>query len=186
MGHADDQVAEGGDARSGPPGLSEPSAQERALLFSVFQEIGIIEHLARHKFEAVMPDDLLVPHFSVLNHLARLGDDKSLKLLAFAFQVSKGTMTNTVQRLEARGYVCVAPDPSDGRGKRVFLTERGRAVRDQAIANITPELLTVASAVGLKEFAALLPTLQRLRAVLDEMRNVDKPAPTPGHGSAAS
>ncbi|MEM9222263.1 MAG: MarR family winged helix-turn-helix transcriptional regulator [Pseudomonadota bacterium] len=140
-------------------------------LFAVFNEIGIIEQLARHRFEAVLPDGLLLPHFSVLNHLVRLGDDKSLKSLAFAFQVSKGTMTNTVQRLLARGLVEVRPDPKDGRGKRVFLTESGRRMRDDAIAAITPELSTFAAELGEDLFAELLPRLAKIRAKLDYMRN---------------
>ncbi|MEO1106022.1 MAG: winged helix DNA-binding protein [Devosia sp.] len=141
------------------------------MLFAVFNEIGIIEQLARTQFEAVMPDGLLLPHFSVLNHLVRLGDDKPLNRLAFAFQVTKGTMTNTIQRLERRGYVVVRPDPTDGRGKRVFLTDEGRAVREAAINALGPMLDALAKEVKPDVFKAVLPHLSQLRAVLDEMRN---------------
>jgi len=118
-----------------------------------------------------MPDGLLLPHFTVLNHLVRLGDDKSLKALAAAFQVPKATMTNTVQRLEARGLVDVRPDPADGRGKRVFLTDAGRATREAAIDRLTPELTDLKAILGRETFAALLPHLTRLRQLLDERRN---------------
>ncbi|MEM0906342.1 MAG: MarR family transcriptional regulator [Pseudomonadota bacterium] len=153
----------------------DPSAphtpQGGALLFAVFNEIGIIEQLARTRFEAVMPGGLLLPHFSVLNHLVRLGDNKSLKSLAFAFQVSKGTMTNTVQKLAARGLIDVQPDPEDGRGKRVFITQEGRQMREDAIIAITPALQMLAEDVGFDTFEAVLPKLSRIRATLDEMRN---------------
>ncbi|WP_420391338.1 MarR family winged helix-turn-helix transcriptional regulator [Acuticoccus sp.] len=136
----------------------------------MFNEIGIIEQLARARFEAVLPDGLLVSHFSVLNHMVRLGDDKSLTSLAFAFQVSKGAMTNTVQRLERRKLVDVRPDPLDGRGKRVFLTEAGRQARDEAIARLGPALCDLEQALGAEVFAELLPRLQRVRTALDEAR----------------
>lgn len=42
--------------------------------------------------------------------------------------VRKQSMTQTVEELEKLGYVERRPDPSDKRGKLVFLTERGRKV----------------------------------------------------------
>jgi DNA-binding MarR family transcriptional regulator len=154
----------------------QPQGEAERLLFTVFNEIGIIEQLARTRFETVMPDGLLLPHFTVLNHLVRLGDDKSLKSLAFAFQVSKGAMTNTVQRLERRGLVTVRPDPRDGRGKRVFITEAGRAVRETAIAALGPELQDLAVSPGLAAFEAILPHLEAIRRALDAMRDPRPPS----------
>lgn len=153
-----------------------PHLEGRALLFAVFNEIGIIEQLGRNRFERAMPDGLLLPHFSVLNHLVRLGDDKSLKSLAFAFQVSKGTMTNTIQRLEVRALVRVEPDPRDGRGKRVFITDEGRLMRERAIDAIGPALGSLTDSLGEDLFRSVLPLLSRLRAQLDEMRNDERPA----------
>lgn len=152
-------------------GSNPDGAERRALMFAVFSEIGIIEQLSRNRFEAVMPDGLLVPHFSVLNHLVRLGDDKSLKRLAFAFQVSKATMTNTVQRLEARGLVDVQRDPVDRRGKRVFITAAGRKMREDAIAALAPALGHLMADLGPELFEELLPRLAKLRADLDQRRN---------------
>jgi DNA-binding MarR family transcriptional regulator len=149
-------------------------AEADRLLFAVFNEIGIIEQLARTRFEAAMPDGLLMPHFIVLNHLVRLGDDKSLKSLAFAFQVSKGAMTNTIQRLERRGFVDVKPDPRDGRGKRVFITDAGRAVRAEAIRGLAPAFRALAQDPGLTAFEAVLPHLETIRRSLDAMRDAGR------------
>lgn len=49
-------------------------------------------------------------------------------------QVRKQTMAQAVAELEALGYVERRPDPNDRRGKLVFLTERGAAVRPTAMA----------------------------------------------------
>ncbi len=141
------------------------------LPFVVFNEIGIIEQLARTRFERVLPDGLKVSHFSVLNHFVRLGGTRSPAELARAFQVTKGAMTNTIQRLEARGLVTVRPDPRDGRGKLVEITPAGRRVREQCVAALGPLLADVQAAFPREEFARTLPFLQALRAHLDRARD---------------
>ena len=50
--------------------------------------------------------------------------------------VGSGTMTNRLDRLEARGLVRRRPDPDDGRGVRVRLSARGRARVDAAVADL--------------------------------------------------
>lgn len=156
------------------PDGAEP--EDGALMFAVLNEVGIIEQLARNRFEAAMADGLKLPHFAVLNHMVRLGDGKSLKSLASAFQLSKSAMTNTVQRLAERGLVEVRPDPEDGRGKRVFLTAAGRARREAAVATLGPQLAELVSTLGREEVAALLPRLARLRRLLDDLRDVSRKA----------
>jgi len=141
------------------------SPQDPAL-FALLNEIGIIEQLARNRFERAQPDGLRLPHFAVLNHLVRLGDGKTPGQLARAFQLTKATMTNTLQRLEARGLVRVAPDPLDARAKRVFLTEEGRARREAAVAFTAEDLVGLAATSGI-EAGALLPPLRALRMALD-------------------
>lgn len=140
-------------------------------LFTLINEIAIIEQLARSAFEAAQPDGLKVAQFAMLNHLARLGDGKSPVALARAFQLTKGAITNTMQRLEAAGFVRVEDDPHDGRGKRVFLTEAGRTRRQAAVASTVP--LVRAAAAGLDDAAilALLPPMRALRAALDSARD---------------
>lgn len=146
--------------------MSEPSPVAHELL----TEIGIIDQLARARLEAVLPDGLLAPHFGVLNHLARLGDGVTPVSLARAFQVSKPTMTNTLQRLEARGFVELAPDPRDRRAKRVLLTSAGRAMRAAAMAAALAQAAELRQRIDDDELRAILPTLRRLRIVLDEAR----------------
>lgn len=46
----------------------------------------------------------------------------------------KSTITRLVDRLEEAGLVLRTPDPDDRRAQRVLLTERGAAVRDEAVA----------------------------------------------------
>ena len=140
------------------------------VAFAVLNEIGIIEQLARNRFERTMPDGLKLPHFSVLNHLVRLGGEWSPVRLARAFQVTKGAMTNTLQRLEARGLIEIRPDPADGRGKLVSITHEGRRARDAAVGALAPALGKLRAAIPDEDFARALPFLTQLRTYLDQER----------------
>lgn len=143
-------------------------------LFRLFNEVGILEQLARTALERVLPDGLLMPHFVVLNHLVRMGDGRSPVAIARALQVSKPTITNTLQRLAGRGLVMLTADDRDGRAKRVHLTESGRGARQAALAAIGPMLQAHADVLTAAELTATLSSLGRLRAALDQAR--DRPA----------
>jgi len=143
---------------------------DTSTLFSLFNEIGIINQLSTTRFERDLPYGLTVAQFGLLNHLVRLGDDESPARLAAAFQVTKGAMTNTIQKLESKGFVTVRPDPEDGRAKRVTLTEAGKLARTEAIRASAPVLEQVAHALTSDELQAILPALKKLRIWLDENR----------------
>jgi DNA-binding MarR family transcriptional regulator len=138
--------------------------------FQLLNEIAIIEQLARNALERALPDRLRQPHFAVLNHLVRR-DGASPGALARAFQTAKAAMTNTLHRLEARGLIRVEADPKDGRGKRVFLTDAGRAMRERAIAAVGPQMAAIGGVLSEAEIAEILPHLRRLRAHLDAARD---------------
>ncbi|TAD91697.1 MAG: MarR family transcriptional regulator [Alphaproteobacteria bacterium] len=140
------------------------------MLFTLLNEIGIIEQLARTRFEAAQEDGLKLAHFILLNHLMRLGDGKSPVALARAFQVTKGAITNTMHRLEERGLITITPDDVDGRGKRVWLTDAGRARRTAAVASLAPAFADLGTVLSEAEIRTLLEPLSRLRKALDARR----------------
>ena len=150
------------------------SEERDTPIFAFFNEVGIIEQLARNAFERVLPDGLRVSHFAVLNHFVRLGGDWAPARLARAFQVTKGAMTNTLQKLEARGLVEIRPDPDDGRGKLVRITPAGQRARDAAIAALAPEMKALGARFDEAAFAETLPFLREVRAHLDAAR--ERPA----------
>ena len=141
------------------------------LAFRLFTEVGIIEQLARNRLERGLPDGLKVSQFGVLNHLARLGGEWAPARLASAFQVTKGAMTNTLQRLEKRGLVRVVADPSDGRAKLVSITRDGRKMRARCVESVGPIIADLASEIPDKELAAALPVLEKVRRYLDAHRS---------------
>lgn len=151
-----------------PP--KQPKPDEAALYFRLFNEIGIIAQLSASRFQRVLPHDLTVAQFSLLNHCVRLGDGWTPARLAAAFQVTRGTMTSTLGRLELKGFIRIDPDTEDARSKRVFLTRSGRAAREEALKALTPDLADLPAGFTPTEAAAILPALEKLRIWLDTHR----------------
>jgi len=147
------------------------NANDTSALFGVMTEIGIISQLTNAALERALPDGLRLAHFVVLHHLSRLGGTWSPNRLARAMQVTKGAMTNTIGKLENRGFIKVSPDPEDGRGKLVTLTPAGQAMRDQALSLSGPVFSSLLEEFERKDFDQALPFLSRLRANLDKARN---------------
>jgi DNA-binding MarR family transcriptional regulator len=141
-----------------------------AVYFQLFNEIGIIAQLSGNRFQRRLPHDLTVAQFSLLHHCMRLGDGWTPARLAAAFQVTKGTMTNTLQKLEAKGFIRVDPDKDDARSKRVFLTPAGRSARDAALKALAPDLAELPAGFPPALAAEILPALERLRIWLDANR----------------
>ena len=99
---------------------------------------------------------------------------------AFVVQTSGG-LTATLNRLEQQGLVERRPDPSDGRGRLVALTEAGRAVHDRTLGRLAS---TTTGSFDAAELAAAEP---HLRLIIDALeREVGLPssngfvAATPG------
>lgn len=155
---------------------NKPGDQDKPgelLEFRFFTEVGIIEQLARNALERVLPDGLTLSQFTVLNHFARRGGKESPVQLARAFQVTKGAMTNTVQKLEAKGFILVEPDAKDRRAKLVSITEAGLVARGEAILCLSPIVERARAALGNTPFAEALPHLERVRVWLDADRDSD-------------
>ncbi|MEM6373156.1 MAG: MarR family transcriptional regulator [Pseudomonadota bacterium] len=142
-----------------------------AAFFDVFNEIGILEQLSRAILEARLPDGLIAPHFTVLNHLSRVGDGRTPVDMARAFQVPKTSMTHTLKGLEARGLVAVRPNPEDGRSKQVWLTDAGRALRAETIAGLGEDFSGLAAHIDVGSVLGILPVLRDLRMKMDAARD---------------
>ncbi len=136
----------------------------------VFTEIGIIDQLVTNRLERVLPQGLSHAQFGVLTHFARRGGQESPAQLAKAFQVTKGAMTNTLQRLEAQGFIRIEADAADGRRKQVSITPKGLEAHDAGLMAMRPQMEAMRSAFTDTEFRAALPFLTALRTWLDENR----------------
>lgn len=136
----------------------------------LFTEIGVIDQLARNRLERSLPEGLSAAQFGVMNHFRRLGRVETPAELASAFQVTRGAMTNTLQRLNAHGYVKIEGDAKDGRVKRVTLTEAGARAHDEIMRQVAPQFVALREDLPAADLKAALAVLQRLRAWLDARR----------------
>lgn len=147
------------------------SDQLLALYFQIFNEIGILSQLSRAMFEARLKDGFLMPHFSVLNHLIRVGDGKTPLNLSRAFQVPKASMTYTLAGLAKAGYIEMLENEKDKRSKLIYITDAGREFRDAAIRSLAPDIAEISRHFSVEDAETILPTLQSLREILDKMRD---------------
>ena len=98
-----------------------------------------ITRLARHldlaRRNAFLSHGLEPWEFDVLSSLRRSGSPYALTpgVLMNELLVSSGTMTNRIDRLEAKGLVERSPSPSDRRAVLVSLTVEGRKRVDSAL-----------------------------------------------------
>ncbi|WP_149202347.1 MarR family winged helix-turn-helix transcriptional regulator [Actinotalea subterranea] len=101
-----------------------------------------VSRLARHldlaRRAAFDRHDLELWEFDVLSALRRTGEPYQLSPGALVTQtlVTSGTMTNRIDRLEARGLVGRLPLPADRRGVLVRLTPDGRRRVDAALEDL--------------------------------------------------
>ena len=142
-----------------------------SLYFGLFTEIGIIAQLSRAVMEAEFEDGLLISHFTVLNHLVRVSDGQTPMQLARAFQIPKTSLTHTLMGLEQRGLIDMRSNPEDGRSKRVWLTPKGRAWRQEAIARVGSSFAFVAEAFPPEKVEPLMSQLTALRKLMDTARD---------------
>jgi DNA-binding MarR family transcriptional regulator len=139
--------------------------------FAIFNEIGILGQLSRAAFEARLPNGVLLGHFTLVNHLVRVRDGQTPLDMARAFQVPKTTMSHMVATVARRGWVELRANPRDGRSKRVWLTDAGRAFREEAIGALAPDLAEIAGVLGSEAQEDLLRHLETLRVFLDARRD---------------
>lgn len=107
--------------------------------------------------------------FDVLSALRRAGAPYELSPGQLVQQtlVTSGTMTNRVDRLERRGLVERRPDPGDRRGVLVRLTDTGREVVDQAMAELIVQEKSMLADLSTGDQRDLAALLRRLLAPLE-------------------
>lgn len=137
------------------------------IAVALFGELFTADQLARNRISKVLPRGMELSHFSVLNHLAGMGDERSPAQLARAFHVTRGAMTNTLAKLEWAGHIHIRPDWDDARRKFVAISPSGRAARDAAVQAIAPLIGEVVQALGADRVRAVLPVLRELRTRLE-------------------
>ncbi len=142
--------------------------QTNSLAVTLFSEILTVDQLARANVVRVLPKGMELSHFSVLNHLAHAGVERSPAQLAKTFHLTRGAMTNTLGKLEWAGWVHIRPDWDDARRKMVSISPAGLQARDAALAAMTPVISGLVDRVGAERVRSVLPVLRELRLQLSD------------------
>ncbi|GHC29846.1 MULTISPECIES: MarR family winged helix-turn-helix transcriptional regulator [Gemmobacter] len=137
------------------------------LAIALFGELFMADQLARNRLTKALPKGMELSHFGVLNHLARIQEERTPAQLARSFHVTRGAMTNTLAKLEWAGHIHIRPDWDDARRKFVAISPSGRAARDAAVQAIAPLIGEVVQALGADRVRAVLPVLRELRTKLE-------------------
>lgn len=143
------------------------SERTEDIAVTLFGELFMADQLARNLVSKALPRGMELSHFSVLNHLARVSDERTPAQLARAFHVTRGAMTNTLTKLEIAGHIHIRPDWDDARQKFVSLSPAGRAARDAAVQTVAPLIADMVRALGADRVKSVIPVLRELRIRLE-------------------
>lgn len=108
---------------------SEQFAIEESLGYLVNR---VARSMAHQLAERLRPAGIGIGQWAILLFLwAR--DGMSQAELAREVAIEPPTMVRTIDRSVRDGLVTRVPDPADGRLSRIYLTERGRSLRDELV-----------------------------------------------------
>ena len=138
------------------------------LAIALVTELMATDQLVRANLSRVLPKGMEISHFSVLNHLAWVSEERTPAQLAETFHVTRGAMTNTLSKLEWSGFVHIRPDWDDARRKLVSISPAGRQARDLAVGAVMPVINQMVEKLGAEQVRGALPILREMRIQLGE------------------
>ncbi|AOI92317.1 MarR family transcriptional regulator [Burkholderia pseudomultivorans] len=137
------------------------------LVMGRLQEAALV--IARDRLNPLFARYGMQPgEFDVLATLRRSGAPFALTPTALydALMMSSGGMTARIDRLQKAGWVERRPNPADGRGTLVALTETGRALIDEAVVAHVDNQRAMLAALSAAEQAQLARLLDKVLAGL--------------------
>lgn len=134
----------------------------------VFTAIGVIEHYLRKTVIRHLPPGMSYAHFEVLRHFMRHGDGLTPAELAQILLVTKGAVTNILQKMEEQDLIAVISDVADGRKKRVRVTRVGIETANAIFKAMKAQTEKLRDGFTDNEFRDALPFLKALGAFLAE------------------
>ncbi len=108
------------------------------------------------------PLGLSFARYQVLG-LLRAGHSLSLGQVGTSLWITPGTVTSSVDRLEASGLIRRLPHPTDGRTVLVEITAKGRRVVDKAVDTLNENLFSTLP-LSAQESAQLVRLMNKVRA----------------------
>lgn len=160
--------------------MSSPSAPRGCTNLKLRQ---LTRRVSQHYDQAMAPTGLKTTQYSLLSHVERLGPVRPGDL-ASVMEMDASTLTRNLQPLQAQGWVCVGPG-SDGRSRRVTITDAGRTKRAEAQRSWKRAQLALNERLGLDRVAALHTLIDDCLGTLHALP-ADPSHPSPADASAAA
>jgi DNA-binding MarR family transcriptional regulator len=118
----------------------------------------------RHRLRADF--GVTLPNFDILAQIARPPLGPTMGELSRRLMVSKGNVTELVERLTQKGLVMRSTDSEDARIQRVYLTAKGQALFERVLPAHNDEIRALIGAFPRARLAALSDSLGELKALL--------------------
>ena len=133
------------------------------LATALLSEIFMADKLAHNKLRRALPKGMELSHFSLLSYLTNLSEPRTPAQLANTFSLTRGAMTNTLNKLEVAGHIHISPDWDDARRKQVVISPAGRRACETAASALEPIIGDIVADIGAEKVRASLPVLRALR-----------------------
>ncbi|MEM6414240.1 MAG: MarR family transcriptional regulator [Pseudomonadota bacterium] len=150
-------------------GEERPELDAKAM--GVVGRILSLSHILEQRATACLkPYDLHYSDFDVLATLRRAGEPYSLtpKELMQSVLITSGAMTALLERLSKKELISRGVDKSDGRIRTAILTEKGKALVDEAVVKRFEEAKEAIGGLGDEEAQTLAKGLRHLNQTIDQ------------------
>lgn len=109
--------------------------------------------------------------FEMLQILSTLWHEQGItqQVLAERTAKDKACLTNLMNNLEKKGYVCRKEDPNDRRSKLVFLTEEGELFRKKIRPILDQVYVNAEHIIGLEDIELMMSELKNVYDVLENV-----------------
>ena len=109
--------------------------------------------------------------FEMLQVLSSLWHEQGIsqQILAERIAKDKACLTNLMNNLEKKGYVCRKEDPNDRRNKLVFLTPKGEDFKEQIRPILNQVYISSERIIGIESIETMLAELKGVDDVLENV-----------------
>ena len=109
--------------------------------------------------------------FEMLQVLSSLWHEQGIsqQILAERIAKDKACLTNLMNNLEKKGYVCRKEDPNDRRNKLVFLTPEGEDFKEQIRPILNQVYISSERIIGIESIETMLAELKGVDDVLENI-----------------
>lgn len=123
--------------------------------------------------------DISLPTFDILAQIARPPLGPTMGELSKRLMVSKGSVTDLIERLTDQGLVVRNGDSSDARVQRVYLTGKGKRLLDRVLPSHNAHIRRLMGGLGPAAITQLATQLGELRNLLREADGSRRPPKSP-------